>query len=368
MGRRLRDFRVTGPLLDGTSVTPDMIDAPGRAVLLAATCLVTDLPVALKIFRLPPENSTTSAAPGSPDGGGPPLCAAGVLAEALAQQRCRSRHVLPIIDAFVDEVESTTAPPGGEPELDAPVRFAVIVTPQVPTTLVRLTAGGPVARVTSLYDVIRAASMAPPSSQLCLVAVAAWFRQLALALASTHAAGIVHGDVTPANIFLVPCVAKTETPYDEHCACTMCSYCFEVQLGDFGLATQVVDGAAAARRSSSPTFQGTPGLSLAPECVLDTAPGTPRDVWAAGVTLACMIMGSVQSPFAAAVGRDQESAKALFAATCSAGGQFPPQVARIIEARSPHAAKIIAICIDPRPEYRPDAKQLVQLAAGIPNF
>jgi serine/threonine protein kinase len=93
------------------------------------------------------------------------------------------------------------------------------------------------------------------------------------ALRYLHRRGVVHNDVKPENIV----VGENGS----------------AKLGDFG-ASQMFDGAEAAACTMlrSP---GTPGFT-APECLTDDAyDGRAADMWALGVTLYMLLVGS--SPY-----------------------------------------------------------------------
>jgi serine/threonine-protein kinase len=94
-------------------------------------------------------------------------------------------------------------------------------------------------------------------------------RQLALALERTHAAGFIHRDVKPSNIFL--CEVGRGEPF--------------VKLLDFGIA-KAVSGDGLATRSG--TVVGTPAY-MSPEQLVGGTVDSRADVWALGVvTFECL--------------------------------------------------------------------------------
>ena len=108
-------------------------------------------------------------------------------------------------------------------------------------------------------------------------------RQVASALAATHASGIVHRDLKPDNVMIVP---DAETPLGER-----------VKLLDFGIA-KLATGQAGEVRTSTGMVLGTP-CYMAPEQCRDSGQVDGRaDVYALGVMLYEMLAG--RPPFQAA--------------------------------------------------------------------
>ncbi|XVQ08305.1 protein kinase domain-containing protein [Spirillospora sp. CA-255316] len=135
--------------------------------------------------------------------------------------------------------------------------------------------------------------------------------RLAEALAVAHAAGVVHRDVKPANVFLTPTGVK---------------------VLDFGIAFT-----AAAHGDDA--LLGTPAY-LAPELRTGAEPTAAADVYALGVTLVETITGRPEPP----------GAEVLAAAGV-------PE----------RAATGIRRCLDERPEVRPGAREVASmLGATVP--
>ncbi|WP_206515923.1 serine/threonine-protein kinase [Nocardioides pantholopis] len=114
-------------------------------------------------------------------------------------------------------------------------------------------------------DLVRGGSLAVLAGVAAPLAegfVTAVLDQALQALVAVHAAGVVHGDVKPANLLLEP--TGRGRPH--------------VRLADFGVAT-VADGVAFAPAGPA----GTPAY-LAPELAAGAAPHPSQDVYALGVT------------------------------------------------------------------------------------
>lgn len=97
------------------------------------------------------------------------------------------------------------------------------------------------------------------------------------ALASAHAEGVVHRDLKPGNIMIVPSGESRET----------------VKLLDFGIA-HLMDGAAYTRLTQTGIILGTPTF-MSPEQALGERIDARTDVYAMGVILWCLLTG--QKPF-----------------------------------------------------------------------
>ena len=97
------------------------------------------------------------------------------------------------------------------------------------------------------------------------------------ALASAHAEGVVHRDLKPGNIMIVPSGESRET----------------VKLLDFGIA-HLMDGAAYTRLTQTGVILGTPTY-MSPEQALGGRIDARTDVYAMGVILWCLLTG--QKPF-----------------------------------------------------------------------
>jgi len=106
-------------------------------------------------------------------------------------------------------------------------------------------------------------------------------QQLCDALAAVHAAGIVHRDVKPANVFLV----DAGTPREQ------------VKLLDFGVSRFVdQETGDSDNRTAAGALLGTPGY-LAPEQIENAQVDQRADLYALGVVLYQMVTG--RKPFAA---------------------------------------------------------------------
>ncbi len=96
------------------------------------------------------------------------------------------------------------------------------------------------------------------------------------ALAVAHAAGVVHRDLKPDNVFLVEGAAGVD----------------EVRILDFGLARVIDVAGGAARRTSTGMLLGTPGY-MSPEQVRNAKEVGPlTDLWAVAIMLFEMLVGA----------------------------------------------------------------------------
>ncbi|MCX4095567.1 serine/threonine-protein kinase [Nocardia sp. alder85J] len=161
--------------------------------------------------------------------------------------------------------------------------------------------------------------------------------KLAGALATAHAAGVVHRDVTPANILI--------TDYGEP------------QLADFGLARM-----AGLFRTSAEIVAGTPSYT-APEVLRGEPPTAAADVYGLGATLFTALTGH-----AAFARKDGESLVAQFVRI----GTEPVPDLRTAEV-PPALCSAIEAAMNPCPDERPGSAvefgtrlRDIQFAAGLP--
>jgi len=149
-------------------------------------------------------------------------------------------------------------------------------------------------------------------------------------LAAAHAQGIVHGDLTPSNIFEV-------RPRDSEPRAT---------LLDLGLADVLLRG-----RYAAPGTSVVATRFMAPERLGGGRAGTPSDVWSFGVTLYETVSG--RRPF---VGLSQDS---LVRSVCDTWHRPLDEVAPEVDH---HIARLVDLCLDKQPGQRPhDARALMRL-------
>ncbi len=146
------------------------------------------------------------------------------------------------------------------------------------------------------------------------------------ALRAAHAAGIIHRDLTPANVMVIPRGTR-ET----------------VRILDFGIATAI--GAA----SHGPTILGNASY-MAPEQFLNEEMGFYTDTWAAGVILYECLTG--QRPY-----RGQNHNEVY--RDLRARPVVPPQEVNPALARHPGLSQVICRAMERSPELRyPNVKEL----------
>jgi serine/threonine protein kinase len=155
------------------------------------------------------------------------------------------------------------------------------------------------------------------------------------ALAEAHAAGIVHRDVKPENVFL------HQTPRGE-----------VVKVLDFGIAKLLAD-AEQPDVTQSRGLVGTP-FYLAPERVKGEAYDGRSDVYSVGIILYALLSGRMPFPFA----RDQP----LLVAACMHVNEVPaPLPDPVPEA----AARLVMRALVKDPAQRPGARELADGLAAL---
>jgi serine/threonine protein kinase len=149
------------------------------------------------------------------------------------------------------------------------------------------------------------------------------FRQILSAMATAHAAGILHRDLKPDNVLLS----------QEHGSVV-------VRITDFGIA-KVLSGVLRAGDTRNGTMLGSPGY-MAPEQIEDASSASPRsDLFAAGSILYEMLVGA--PPFSGtAIERMDKTRSGTFVPLRKAAPAVPAHVADAIDA-----------CLQRDPEGRP---------------
>ncbi|MBY0505436.1 MAG: protein kinase [Bryobacteraceae bacterium] len=148
-------------------------------------------------------------------------------------------------------------------------------------------------------------------------------RQMVAGLAAAHAAGVVHRDLKPGNVMIVP---RPDGPP-------------RVVLTDFGLARPTPEDPHATVRASSQAM-GTPAY-MAPEQVLGRAVTPAADIYALGVVLYEMLTGI--TPFA------EESALTMAVRKTQGKPRTPAVFAPGLR---PGWARAILRCLEPDPRRR----------------
>ncbi len=148
-------------------------------------------------------------------------------------------------------------------------------------------------------------------------------RQMVAGLAAAHAAGVVHRDLKPGNIMIVP---RPDGPS-------------RVVITDFGLARPAPEDPHTTVRASS-QIMGTPAY-MAPEQVLGRVVTPAADIYALGVVLYEMLTGA--TPFA------EESALTMAVRKTRA---LPDSPLVFAPGLRPSWARAIMRCLDPDPRRR----------------
>jgi serine/threonine protein kinase len=149
------------------------------------------------------------------------------------------------------------------------------------------------------------------------------FRQILSAMATAHAAGILHRDLKPDNVLLS----------QEHGSVV-------VRITDFGIA-KVLSGVLRAGDTRNGTMLGSPGY-MAPEQIEDASSASPRsDLFAAGSILYEMLVGA--PPFGGTAIERMDKTRS---------GTFVP-LRKAAPTVSAHIADAIDACLQRDPEGRP---------------
>lgn len=155
-------------------------------------------------------------------------------------------------------------------------------------------------------------------------------REMGWALGYAHAAGVIHRDITPANILLETATGRA-------------------LLADFGLAT------VTEHLDAAPVF-GTPGY-LAPEVIRGESAGPASDIYALGVVAYTLLAG--RPPFVA------ESTGELLARHLVA---TPPPLAPLAPGAPRRLVELVESCLAKDPADRPaDADALLARLARAPE-
>ncbi len=158
------------------------------------------------------------------------------------------------------------------------------------------------------------------------------------ALAAAHAAGVVHRDVKPSNVFL------HRTPHGE-----------VPKILDFGIAKIVGESAFGGQLTLDGSLLGTPAY-MAPERFRRGPYGPKSDVYSVGTMLYEMLSGRL--PFIPG------SADPLALVALQAEEEPPPLHVRCPDI-SPALEALVVSALDKDPEARPTAAALGQKLAGI---
>ncbi|WP_374238190.1 protein kinase [Actinoplanes sp. DH11] len=151
--------------------------------------------------------------------------------------------------------------------------------------------------------------------------------EVAAALASAHARGIVHRDVTPANVMLTPAGAK---------------------VVDFGISALIGENDV----DPDGSLLGTPAY-LAPERLEGGQVSPATDVYAVGLLIYRMLIG--QLPW------DVGTTTALL----RAHQYTEPEPMPPVDGLPPAVEALIARCLEKRPEDRPPTAELAHVLAGV---
>ncbi|MCW3491945.1 serine/threonine-protein kinase [Microbacterium sp. SSM24] len=163
------------------------------------------------------------------------------------------------------------------------------------------------------------------------VEVASLAVDLASGLHAVHAAGIVHRDLTPANILLAP-AASPRVP-------------FHAKLADFGVAF-LIDST----RLTTPGMVVGTAAYLAPEQVRGDAAAPPADIYALGLVLLEAFTGERAYPHASGIG-------AVMARLVE-----PPAIAASVR---PEWSALLSRMVSSVPAERPSAREVVAITTEL---
>ncbi|WP_437767344.1 protein kinase [Sorangium sp. So ce281] len=195
-----------------------------------------------------------------------------------------------------------------------------------------------------LIDLLNAAPILPPER------IASIMRQLCSALQHAHDAGVIHRDVKPENIRLVPRIDDDGAPFEQ------------VKLLDFGTA-KLLHGDRSGAFGGSPLLPvpdedggrlviGTPAY-MSPEQAAGQRVDARSDVYACGVLLFEMATGRL--PF------ERPTPVALAAAHVESP---PPRPSAIHPAFDPDLEALILQCLRKNPDDRPQSARALREALG----